>query len=575
MLQDGKWKRTGPKEMMVNETSACLYLPNEERISIYANHSMIAKLGDEPESRYHDIKDHIATHAKDAPAVVQRRCLEAECVVALSEVYQLAYFVYAVVCALQTARQPELVKKSFGDQIVQNSVRVCHFITPSIAKMADIFSISTRYGQLFHQIPQVRKALIDIFDELLLFLRRSKTLLKTRSIKLFIKSFLRPVDIELEGGHQCINRKYQVFQDEATLVHRQHLKDHVLDQRIANEAIRGALKSGSQTLAGSHNSRSTASKDIRSIVTWLGPSDYQDSLRRATVKRVPGTGKWLTKTPQFEYWLKEGQENSPSRSLVSETRYRDIPYPVDWLPTLRLGAALAIQTLQQATSIDDTIELLAETPSGVHDMYALILQRLSAEPNRRLSMARKALRLLCTTTRPLTWPEFRRALSWDADRQEFRPTSAPFKDTILDLCCPLIEYREETDNFRLVHLSLYEYLCNQIPNLHIPQDLAQFMVNNANVRNELAQMTLSQIADPSVSEEFNPIGCQQSFVAYSTKNWCHHLSLSPYDPQLLDQYHQFTACPDRRSIWILRRLLSEDSSFPLRQIIKLQNLVSE
>lgn len=107
-LRDGKWKRTGPKEMMVTETSACLYLPNEERISIHENHSMIAKLGDGPESRYHAIKNHITSHARDAPRVIQQRQLMGECATALAETYQLAHFVYAVVCAVRSKSAPAL-----------------------------------------------------------------------------------------------------------------------------------------------------------------------------------------------------------------------------------------------------------------------------------------------------------------------------------------------------------------------------------------------------------------------------------------------------------------------------------
>ena len=40
----GRWKRSGPLVMMVDEQSACLYTTNENRITINENHSMIAKL---------------------------------------------------------------------------------------------------------------------------------------------------------------------------------------------------------------------------------------------------------------------------------------------------------------------------------------------------------------------------------------------------------------------------------------------------------------------------------------------------------------------------------------------------
>ena len=69
----GQWKRTGPTAWMVKMWSASLYLPNEERIAIRANHSMMAKLSDEPGSEYHIIKDHLISHVKLAPEAVVGR----------------------------------------------------------------------------------------------------------------------------------------------------------------------------------------------------------------------------------------------------------------------------------------------------------------------------------------------------------------------------------------------------------------------------------------------------------------------------------------------------------------------
>ncbi|KAL8635571.1 MAG: hypothetical protein Q9226_009343, partial [Calogaya cf. arnoldii] len=120
-----------------------------------------------------------------------------------------------------------------------------------------------------------------------------------------------------------------------------------------------------------------------------------------------------------------------------------------------LFAVLSLQTLQQANNIDDTLGIVESTPNGVYNMYRMILGKLNEGSLRRRSLAYKALGLLSTSTRPLTWAELKTALSWDIKQQDFRPTSAPFKDAILAILCPLVEYREEADTFRLIHLSLY------------------------------------------------------------------------------------------------------------------------
>lgn len=240
-----------------------------------------------------------------------------------------------------------------------------------------------------------------------------------------------------------------------------------------------------------------------------------------------------------------------------------------------LFAVLSLQTLQQANNIDETLEMVESTPNGVYNMYRMNLERLSTESCRRRSLALKALGIISTSTRPLTWPELRTALSWDTNQQDFRPTSAPFKDAILAILCPLIEYRVETDTFRLLHLSLYEYFLNEIKQHQKHQDEVHFLFDPNDIQGELADMTLAQIANDYVSRSISVESDQYPFATYATKNWCHHLSLSPHDPTRFRKYSDFIAHPDRRSTWILRWLLSEDTTFPLQQIVRLQRLVQD
>ena len=240
-----------------------------------------------------------------------------------------------------------------------------------------------------------------------------------------------------------------------------------------------------------------------------------------------------------------------------------------------LFAVLSLQTLQQATNIDETLEIVESTPKGMYNMYKLVLERLSTECCGRRSLANKALRLISASTRPLTWPELRAALSWDTSQQDFRPASAPFKDAILAILCPLIEYRVETDTFRFVHLSLYEYLFNETKQHQTDPDVPPFLLDLNDAQGELADMTLAQIANDYISRSISVDSDQYPFATYATKNWCHHLSLFPYDPKRFRKYSHFIADADRRSTWILRWLLSEDTSFPLQHIVRLQRLVQD
>lgn len=105
------WKRDGPKEMMVGESSALLYTDNEERIPINANHSMIAKLADSQGSEYHAIKEQLKNHCAVAPSAIRRRLLKQECAVALSEVSEVAEFMYSLVCKVKEGTLKAVVFK--------------------------------------------------------------------------------------------------------------------------------------------------------------------------------------------------------------------------------------------------------------------------------------------------------------------------------------------------------------------------------------------------------------------------------------------------------------------------------
>ena len=59
-----KPKRDGDPVMMVTRDSACFYTENETRIPINHNHSMIAKLNNEPGSEYHAIARTLKRHVQ-------------------------------------------------------------------------------------------------------------------------------------------------------------------------------------------------------------------------------------------------------------------------------------------------------------------------------------------------------------------------------------------------------------------------------------------------------------------------------------------------------------------------------
>ena len=240
---------------------------------------------------------------------------------------------------------------------------------------------------------------------------------------------------------------------------------------------------------------------------------------------------------------------------------------------LFLFADLSVQTLRSSINMDDALRILATVPSQMKEMYDLILERLSMESHIRQSLARRVFRFLCVSARQITWPELRYALSWDAELQSFRKSTEPFKETILQLCCPLVEYQPETNTFQLIHLSFYEYLCRCPSPRLLAQDTAAFVVEESQAHYELAQITLACLTDHSAPTSDGFDLC--SLVSYAIKYWSHHLSQSQFDPQLYAKYLALVASPPRRSTWILQWLLLEDCSFPLQEVVKIHKCVQK
>lgn len=122
-----------------------------------------------------------------------------------------------------------------------------------LVKLSDVVSISARYEKIFEQELCVRTALSDLYFEVLLFLQRIRTTISTgcklsystegkitlaltllSAFKILVKSIFRSVDVEFQDNVQRLSRLNEVFKEEVTLAHRQHVEDHLKQQRLAS-----------------------------------------------------------------------------------------------------------------------------------------------------------------------------------------------------------------------------------------------------------------------------------------------------------------------------------------------------
>jgi hypothetical protein len=238
-----------------------------------------------------------------------------------------------------------------------------------------------------------------------------------------------------------------------------------------------------------------------------------------------------------------------------------------------LFAKLGIETLRASLNTQEMLASLDGLPAGLHNVYSQVVERLASEPPLQQDLARQVFRWVCRSTRPLTWPELRCALSWDRKRKVFDENIAPFKDSVLAVCCPLVEHRPDSDTFQLAHLSIYEYFHDQSNLSRLSSGAATFILKENKSHAELAEATLTYLGIGETAESINVDPKKYPLAKYATENWCFHLSLSPYKERLHRQYTRFVSSESRRSTWITRSLLSEDIPFPIHRISKLQKLV--
>ncbi len=164
----GEYERTGPLRMMVSETAANLFSVNEERIPIHENHSMIAKLSDEPGSEYHAVRDKMSAHADVTPAVIQRRHLKTECAFSLSEVRPLVSFISEIVCSVKSQQMEEKgIKKSFESQVNFLEAFSGFLMDEELGKILEDPNLSTKYPVTVFETLDKLRTLFSSYKDLM------------------------------------------------------------------------------------------------------------------------------------------------------------------------------------------------------------------------------------------------------------------------------------------------------------------------------------------------------------------------------------------------------------------------
>jgi tetratricopeptide (TPR) repeat protein len=240
-----------------------------------------------------------------------------------------------------------------------------------------------------------------------------------------------------------------------------------------------------------------------------------------------------------------------------------------------LWASLMIQTLKLATSQHELVEVLSDLPIGLDTIYSAILNKLAKEPPRRRALAKRVLLLVCCSARPLLWNELECILAFEKSQEDLVESKKPFKSAVLELGGSLIEYLPANDLFRLIHLSVREFLVSSPDGHTVDEDGREFFIQEEVGHSELAEICLLYQIRYGSRDVFRIDSATFPFLEYSTLFWCHHTCHALHDAELERKIEEFLGPQLQRQIWILRFLTWKSSTFPLQYLMKLQKLLQD
>ncbi|EAU81222.2 ankyrin repeat domain-containing protein 50 [Coprinopsis cinerea okayama7 len=176
-----------------------------------------------------------------------------------------------------------------------------------------------------------------------------------------------------------------------------------------------------------------------------------------------------------------------------------------------LHAALQIEALRSCLSLAAVEAKLEQFPAGIEGMYAASIARIENQDPELVVIAKQA------------------ALGVNPETFSVEKSLMPDKDSIVDLCCGLVEVDTESDVVRLVHLTardaLEPFLLKDFPQPHlfISKVLAQRMADN-----NLPRYTIVE------REDFVAHIRKEPLLGYAYHHWGTHVLECGDGPEAVD-----------------------------------------
>ena len=238
-----------------------------------------------------------------------------------------------------------------------------------------------------------------------------------------------------------------------------------------------------------------------------------------------------------------------------------------------LWVHLMMRMLRSATSPYEIDCILSDLPEGLDELYSATLRSLLKEPPRKRLLAKRALRWITCSARPLLWSELQAALAFDSNSTRFIESKKPFKSALLEMSGNLFEYVPESDFFRLTHLSVRDFLFSLQDRIN-DEDVRQFSLGEDSAHHEIATACLACQIQCDIQDPLKNDAPSFPLLEYSSRFWCQHVGKAFYDSELCSYVHRLISPSFRRQAWIMRFLFYEPSTFSLQKLMRCEKSLS-
>ncbi|EAU83870.2 ankyrin repeat domain-containing protein 29 [Coprinopsis cinerea okayama7 len=183
-----------------------------------------------------------------------------------------------------------------------------------------------------------------------------------------------------------------------------------------------------------------------------------------------------------------------------------------------LHAALQIEALRTCLSPAAIEAKLEEFPAGIEGMYANSISRIESQDPELVRIAKQMLFWLVFSRGPLSLRDLQAALAVNPETHSIEEAFMPDEQSIIDLCCGLVEFNAESNVVRLVHFTAKDALepmlrkDNPQPHLFISKVLAQRMVDH-----NIPHFAIAE------HEDFDALIEQKPLLGYAYRHWGTHI----------------------------------------------------